>query len=114
MKKEEKNKGGRPPKDIDETLVYKLGQTLLTIEAIATILDCSVDTLDRRFSGVLQKARDDRRANLSEAMWNKALVEKNTTMQIWLSKQHLGHKDRQPDEVDTNIIYNVVVKEIPE
>jgi hypothetical protein len=113
MEEVKKNKGGRPPKDIDEKLLYRLSQTLLTNESIATILECSPDTLERRFCGLMRKAREDRKATLSEAMWDKALVEKNTVMQIWLSKQHLGHRDKQPDEIDTNVVYNVNVKEIP-
>ncbi len=91
-----KDKGGRPEKEIDEKMLYRLAQTLLTNESIAIILGCSADTLERRFCGLIRKARQQRRQTLSEAMWNKALEEKNTTMQIWLSKQHLGYKEPEP------------------
>ncbi len=106
------DKGGRPKKDLDPELVYKLAESMLPIESIATILDCHKDTLYARFSDVLQKAREGRRKALSMAMWEKALVEKDTKMQIWLSKQHLGYKDVQPEEA-SQIHFNVYTNEVP-
>jgi hypothetical protein len=99
---------GRPLKELNEEQVYKLAQTLLPIETIASILGTSVDTLDRRFSGVLQAGRSNRKETLSQVMWHKALVEKSEKMMIWLSKQHLGYKDTQPEEVPTtNFIVHI-------
>lgn len=103
---------GRPKKDIDEQMVYRLAQTMLPVESIATVLECTRETLYARFSDVLQKGREDRKQALSSAMWEKALIEKDTKMMIWLSKQHLGYKDSQPEEAQ-QIIYNVNIKESP-
>ena len=103
---------GRPKKDIDENMVYKLAQTMLSEKSIGIILGCSEDTLQRRFCGVLQRGRENRRFSLVEAMWYKALEEKDCKMQIWLSKQHLGYKDVQPEDA-TQISFNVYTNEIP-
>jgi hypothetical protein len=103
---------GRPPLPIDGEMVYKLAQTMLTEKSIATILGCSVDVIQNRFSHILQQGRDNRRHTLTQAMWSKALDEKDTKMQIWLSKQHLGYKDTMPIEA-TQINFNVYVNEVP-
>lgn len=102
---------GRPKKDIDEEIVYKLAQTMLPVESIATILGCHVDTIYARFSDVLRKGREDRKDSLSQAMWRKAL-EGDTKMMIWLSKQHLGYKESWPEQA-TQVNYNVTIKEMP-
>jgi hypothetical protein len=70
------------------------------IEA-ASVLGCSVDTLSRR----LQEAGTEwkefflehsagGRASLRRSMFKAAVEDGNVTAQIWLSKQHLGMKDR--------------------
>ncbi len=103
---------GRPPAEIDPEVVFKLAETMLPIESIAVLCSCSKETLYERFPDVLQKAREGRKQSLHMAMWTKALIEKNTTMQIWLSKQHLGYKDSMPEEA-TIINFNVNVNEVP-
>lgn len=109
---EPKNKGGRPRKEINERQVYLLAQTLLPMDSIATILGCNKSLLLERFPATLQKGRENRKSSLSQAMWHKALVEKNTTMQIWLSKQHLGYKEQYPME-QTQLNFQVMINEIP-
>jgi hypothetical protein len=111
-KKEIKREKGRPVKEIDEKLLFKLAQTMLPVSSIAIILDCCVDTLDRRFSGVLRAGRENRRHSLVEAMWHQALFEKDTKMMIWLSKQHLGYKDKIEQEF-SKINFNIMIDEIP-
>jgi hypothetical protein len=106
------NFGGRPPKEIDVDQVFKLAQTMLPIESVAMLVGCSKDTLYERFPDVLQKAREGRRQSLCMVMWEKALIEKDTKMMIWLSKQHLGYKDAQPEEASL-VIFNVQINEVP-
>lgn len=103
---------GRPLKEIDEVMLAKLARTLLPVSTISDILCCSPDVLERRFSGILQEGRANRKYSLVEAMWDKALNEKDTKMQIWLSKQHLGYKDIQPEEA-TQVHFNVYTNEVP-
>jgi len=103
---------GRPKVQIDTDLLFKLAETMLPVESIAGILGCHRDTLYDRFSDTLQRAREGRKKSLCIAMWEKALIDKDTKMQIWLSKQHLGYKDVQPEDV-TQINFNVYCREIP-
>lgn len=107
-----KNKGGRPKVEIDVVMLAKLGESMLPVESIATIMGCHKDTIYERFSDILQRAREGRKKSLSMVMWEKALIDKDTKMMIWLSKQHLGYRDTQPDEAQ-QIIFNVQVNEIP-
>jgi hypothetical protein len=106
------SKNGRPPVPIDEGLLFKLAESMLPVESIATILGCHRDTLYSRFADVLQRAREGRKKALSMVMWEKALIEKDTKMMIWLSKQHLGYKDTMPTQA-TAITFNVICNEVP-
>lgn len=113
MKKEikEKNKGGRPKKEIDPKLVFDLARIHCTKEEIASIVGCHIDTLYARFSEVLQRGNDEGKMSMKRKMHDIAM-RGNVQMLIWLSKQRLGYKDKQPDEVP-NMVINVNVKEIP-
>lgn len=113
MKKQikEKNKGGRPKKEIDPKLVFDLSKIHCTVEEIGSIVGCTRETLYQRFSDTMRMGYDEGKKSLKRKMFEVAL-EGNTTMMVWLSKQYLGHKDKQPDEVPNTVI-NVNVKEIP-
>lgn len=107
-----KNKGGRPLKEIDIDLVGKLAHIHCTKREIASIVGCDVDLLDTaRISPVLLKGFDEGKMSLKRKMFEIAL-KGNATMLIWLSKQYLGHRDKQPDEV-SQVNYTVVVHEVP-
>lgn len=108
----EKRKVGRPPIVLDEAKVYELASTMLPVESIAIILECSKDTLYAKYSDILHAGRENRKRSLIAAMWYNAIEAKNVQMQIWMSKQHLGYKDSMPDAA-TNICFNVMVNEIP-
>lgn len=97
---------------IDTNLLFNLAESMLPVESIATILGCHRDTLYARYSDILQQAREGRKKSLSMVMWEKALIEKDTKMMIWLSKQHLGYKDVLPEDA-TQINFNVYCREIP-
>jgi len=103
---------GRKPMPLDEKLIYKLAQTMLPVASIATIVECSVDTLEKRFHGILQAGRENRRVSLVQKMWHQALFEKDTKMMIWLSKQHLGYRDT-PVINATQINFKIVIDEVP-
>jgi len=84
----------RPRKKIDEELLKELAMIQCTQEEMASILKCSVDTLQRRYSDVLAEARENGKMSLKRAMYRKAVVEGNPTMQIWLSKNWLRYSDK--------------------
>lgn len=103
---------GRAAPKVDKDLLFKLAQTLLPVESIATIIGCSRDNLYKYYRETLDKGRELRKQTLSEAMWHKALVERDTKMQIWLSKQHLGYRDNYPDQ-PAQVQFSVTCIEVP-
>ena len=98
-----KNKGGRPRKDVDLTILQGLAEIQCTAEECAGVLGVSVDTIDRRlkdeghggFADFYKKHADSGKASLRRAQWRMAIEENNPTMLVWLGKQVLGQRDKQ-------------------
>jgi hypothetical protein len=66
---------------------------------IASVVGCSVDTLEKRFSDLIKKGRESGKASLRRQQW--ALAQKgDKTMLIWLGKQYLGQRDQEPQTYD--------------
>lgn len=109
-KKKEKDKGGRPKKEIDYELASKLAHIFCTKEEIAAILDVNPSTLyaDDLFQDVYKKGREGGKASLRRFQMN--LAEKNTAMAVWLGKQYLGQKDLPTDESTPRVL---VVADVP-
>ena len=103
---------GKPRKIIDEKMLAKLASTMLTVEDIGDILGCSADVIYKHYGDVLRDARANRKSSLYQSMWKNALDKENVQMQIWLSKQHLGHKE-SAGEQQQQVNFNVIVNEIP-
>lgn len=103
---------GRPPTLLDANKLYELAQTLLPDEVIASIMNFDCETLVTKYSEILQAGRNDRKHTLSQRMWHKAIVEGDTKMLIWLSKQHLGYKEQWPD-MQQNQQINIFTSDIP-
>ena len=82
----------RPKIEIDEELVQKLAAIHCTMEEIASVCNCSVDTLERRFADIIKIAKDKGRSSLRRYQWEGA-QKGNPAMLIWLGKQLLGQKD---------------------
>lgn len=89
---------GRKQKTIDYELVEKLAGIHCTVEEIAEMCGCSVDTLRRRAEAMeaMAKGRAVGRASLRRLQFDTAR-RGNATMQIWLGKQILGQKDKTED-----------------
>jgi hypothetical protein len=68
-----------------------------TIDEVSSILQISKPTLYLKYGSDIEHAKNQFRANLRNAQFQKAVEEKNTQMLIWLGKQYLG----QSDKVDT-------------
>lgn len=100
---------GRPKKDIDPEQVRKLAMINCSYEEMAAILKCDESTLTRRFAQVIKEGRANLKTSLKRAMYTKAVTEKNTTMQIWLSKALLGYRDNVDITGDINVEHNVKV-----
>ena len=89
----------RPKLEIDEELVSRLASIHCTMEEIASICNCSVDTLERRFAETIKVAKDKGRSSLRRYQWEGA-QKGNPAMLIWLGKQLLGQKDVSRIEVE--------------
>ena len=98
---------------IDPGLIERLGATHLSNDSVATILQISRATLETTYLGDLQKAREKRKQTLSEKVWAKALEGNDTTMLIWLSKQHLGYKEPKNEDQAPNNVFNITIAPIP-
>ena len=82
----------RPKKVIDETQVIELAKLGCTQEEIACVLQCSVDTLDRRFAETMKRGMAELKVSLRR-MQVKSAEGGNVTAQIWLGKNLLGQSE---------------------
>lgn len=96
----------RPCKQIDPKQIEKLASILCTTSEIAAVLGCSQDTLERRFSAVLDRGREQGRASLRRQQYKLAMGG-NATMCIWLGKQWLGQKDKHDVENSGDVVVKV-------
>lgn len=96
---EEKNKGGRPRKDLDEKAIFKLAELGCTMNEIAAFSECSVDVLERRCLELIQRGREHCKIAIRRAQINLALSG-NPAMLIWLGKIILGQREIAPEELE--------------
>jgi len=102
--KETKNKkGGRPRKEIDTELLYKLAQIHCTMREMVDILGVSEDTLKRRFAGIIDKGKAEGKMRLRRKQIEVAM-KGNAVMLIWLGKQILSQSDTPITEEDKNVL----------
>lgn len=90
----------RPTLKIDSKLVADLAKIHCTMEEIASVCSCSVDTLERRFADIIKKGKDEGKTSLRRKQWQLA-EGGDRVMLIWLGKQLLGQTDHQV--VTTNV-----------
>ena len=107
-----KNGGGRPEKPIDPKIVFELAKIHCTRKEIASVVGCSVDTLERRFADVLLDGDNEGKMSLKRKMHEMAF-KGNERMLIWLSKQRLGYKEPKAEEEDVKPNINVIIRDIP-
>lgn len=85
---------GRPTKPVDASIVQGMAAVGCTTQDIATALNVSPDTIERRFMAELERGRQQMRQSLRKKQFESAMSG-NVTMLIWLGKQHLGQVDKQ-------------------
>ena len=89
---------GRPKKELDKDIIAKLSQIGCTQEEIGSVIGISARQLQRRYADLVADNKNKGKASLRKKMWDKAVKKDNTHMQIWLSKNYLGMKDRTQTE----------------
>ena len=98
----ENTKGaGRPKIEIDLEILKNLASIGCPEYEIASVLNISARTLKRNYAEIVDQFREKGKASLRKKMWDKAIKKDNTNMQIWLSKNYLGFKDRTQTETIT-------------
>jgi len=102
---------------LDPSKVEALAALQCTFDEIASGLDISISTLDRRrktdprIEDAIKRGREQGTRSLRRIQWESAEAG-NVTMQIWLGKQWLGQKDKQERETTGRI--EVVDKQVHE
>jgi hypothetical protein len=102
-----KAKMGRPRADIDLELAERLGSIWCTLAECSAMLDVPVGTLSTRpdFSEAYKRGWERGKMSLRRDM--RKMAKTNSTMAIWLSKQHLGMCDTPvPDDDEFELIDN--------
>lgn len=119
---------GRPFVDFDMEVAKEAARIMCTREEAAALCKVSVDTLERRMADIgktwtefFAEHSADGRASLRRSMFKTATSDEDAkqkgTMQIWLSKQHLGMKDKTEHGFDPTQPAKFVIKmgkEIPQ
>ena len=82
----------RPKLQVDEVLVREAAALHCTMEEIAGLCKCSVDTLERRFAEVIKEERSQGKLSLRRWQWREAEAG-NVGMLVWLGKQELGQHE---------------------
>ena len=97
--KTEKRQGaGRPRIVVDIEILKNLASIGCPDYEIASVLNISAKTLKRNYADIIEQFKEKGKASLRKKMWDKAVKKDNTHMQIWLSKNYLGMKDRTQTE----------------
>ena len=85
---------GRPRITLDIEILKKLASIGCPTYEIASPLGVSARTLERNYAEIIDTHREKGKASLRKKMWDKAVKKDNTNMQIFLSKNVLGYKER--------------------
>lgn len=89
------SKRGRPFIKIDVDLLKQLCSIQCTMKELAACLDCSVDTLERNYADIIEKAREGGRKSLRRLQFEHA--KKSWGMALFLGKIYLGQKEAITD-----------------
>ena len=89
---------GRPRIIVDIEILKNLASIGCPDYEIASVLNISARTLHRNYAEIIDQYKEKGKASLRKKMWDKAVKKDNTNMQIWLSKNYLGMKDRTQTE----------------
>jgi len=87
-----RNKTVVPPDEVEQLAAYGMKTT-----EIADWFGVNEQTLTYNFKDIILKGRTKMKMSLRVAMYKNAIDSNNTTMQIWLSKNHLGMSDTPLD-----------------
>lgn len=102
-------KRGRPQKEIKQDIFENLCSIQCTLSEISAVFGCCEDTIENwckrtynmNFSEVYKNKSALGKISLRRNMFKMSAT--NTTMAIWLSKQHLGMRDNFDNDIYAKI-----------
>jgi hypothetical protein len=94
---------GRPPKEVDEHIIYELARLMCTNKEIAGILRISHDTVECKYRDILEEGRSEARVGLRREQFRKAM-EGNIQMLIWLGRQYLNQVETVVNKDDNEVL----------
>lgn len=114
---EKTRKPGRPRKKIPKKLIEEYIKIGLPVRKIAGLINVDEKTIRNNFSAELQKRKHkkiielyEKKEKLKQAQWESAIMDKNTTMMIWLGRNYLGQKEKIENKEQYKI--ELIVKDL--
>jgi hypothetical protein len=93
-----KAKPGRPFLKLDERQIKELADMGCTMEEMASVMGCHIDTLRDNYSKIIKEGRDTGNMSIRRTQQEVAVKDKNPSMLIWLGKVRLGQREVDLDE----------------
>ena len=93
------------PKEIEN--MAKIGCTL---EEMAAIMDCSIQTLETHFGDLIRRNRNEGAACLRRKQMQVAMSG-NPAMLIWLGKHKLGQREDRSENVSLTDVKKMLIQE---
>lgn len=87
-------KAGRPKMKLDEQQIFQLAAFQCTLDEIAAVMKCCVETLVNNYKDLIHKGKEAGKTSLRRAQF-RAAMNGNAAMLIWLGKQYLDQKDQR-------------------
>lgn len=94
---------GRPPKPVDEHIIYELARLMCTNKEICGVLRIHNDTLTNKYAEVLEEGRSEAKIGLRREQFRKAM-EGNVQMLIWLGRQYLNQVETVVNKDENEVL----------
>ena len=91
-------KPGRPFLKLDERQIKALADMGCTMDEMASVMGCHIDTLRDNYSKIIKEGRDCGNMSIRRTQQEVAIKDKNVSMLIWLGKVRLGQCEVDLDE----------------
>jgi hypothetical protein len=94
---------GRPRKEVDPEIVFKLAQLGCTYTEIGAWFGCDESTIRARFPEIYHQGKESGKISLRRMQWKRARAGSDP-MLIHLGKHYLGQREKSDDSDDDDII----------
>lgn len=103
---EKDNKGGRPKKEVDTSILLELAKINCTVKEMAAVLKCSEDTLARRddLRSVIEEGREHGKMSVRRMLWNNGEKGNNIALKYLIHNILKEKIEEAPKEVNVNVL----------